>query len=107
MTLYDNYIRYAKGDMYPFHMPGHKRNTELMHMMNPYMFDSTEITDLDDLHNPDDKAGWIQDSEKLAAELFHSRYSFYTVNGSTGALIASVLALSKPHQKVLVARNCH
>ena len=107
MTLYDNYIKYARSDMYPFHMPGHKRNTELMHMMNPYMFDSTEITDLDDLHNPDDKAGWIQDSEKLAAELFHSRYSFYTVNGSTGALIASVLALSKPHQKVLVARNCH
>lgn len=107
MTLYDNYIKYARSDMYPFHMPGHKRNTELMHMMNPYMFDSTEITDLDDLHNPNDKAGWIQDYEKLAAELFHSRYSFYTVNGSTGALIASILALSKPHQKVLVARNCH
>lgn len=107
MTLYDKYIRYAESDMYPFHMPGHKRNTELMHMMNPYGFDATEIDGLDDLHRPDDKEGWIRDSEKLAAQLFHSKYSFYTVNGSTGALIASILAMSKPHQKVLVARNCH
>ena len=50
MTLLEAYRSYNERDIYPFHMPGHKRNTKLMQMDNPYSIDYTEIDDMDDLH---------------------------------------------------------
>lgn len=109
-TLLKEYTDYAKTEDYPFHMPGHKRNAQLVKMENPYAFDTTEIDPLDDLHEAcafPDSSSMIAQSMKRASALFHSRQSFYTVNGSTGGLIASILAMTKPHQTVLVPRNCH
>ena len=36
MNLEDIYQEYVKKDIYPYHMPGHKRNTAMMQMANPY-----------------------------------------------------------------------
>ena len=45
---------YSASDYYPFHMPGHKRNTELgKEYNNPFEIDITEISGFDNLHHPE------------------------------------------------------
>ena len=91
-------------------MPGHKRNTELIkryglwdECLTPYDIDITEIDNFDNLHNPE---GIIKEAERLAARLYGARESIYSVNGSTGAILA-VLGLIDRGEAVLMARNCH
>ena len=43
--LYDMLISYGRTDMYPFHMPGHKRQP--LSFPNPYTADITEIDGFD------------------------------------------------------------
>ena len=91
-------------------MPGHKRNTKLIkkyglwdECLTPYDIDITEIDNFDNLHNPE---GIIKEAERLAARLYGARESIYSVNGSTGAILA-VLGLIHRGEAVLMARNCH
>lgn len=49
--LYDKLKKYSKSGVYPFHMPGHKRNTALSDGTMPYEIDLTEIDGFDNLHN--------------------------------------------------------
>lgn len=91
-------------------MPGHKRNTKLIkryglwdECLTPYDIDITEIDNFDNLHNP---KGIIKEAERLAARLYGARESIYSVNGSTGAIIA-VLGIIHKGEAVLMARNCH
>ena len=91
-------------------MPGHKRNTKLIkryglwdECLTPYDIDITEIDNFDNLHNPE---GIIKEAERLAAELYGAKESIYSVNGSTGAILA-VLGLIDRGEAVLMARNCH
>ena len=51
--LYDRLSELAAGDNVPLHMPGHKRNTDIFSMSNPYGIDITEIDGFDNLHNAD------------------------------------------------------
>ena len=44
-TLFDQLAEYAAGDMYPFHMPGHKRNMPQFEQL--YRHDITEIDGFD------------------------------------------------------------
>ena len=50
--LYERLIKHNNNDIYPMHMPGHKRNRDIMDMVNPYSIDITEIDDFDNMHNP-------------------------------------------------------
>ena len=50
-TLYDALLAYGKSDVYPFHMPGHKRQVE--DFENPFLIDITEIDGFDNLHHPE------------------------------------------------------
>ena len=43
--------RYRQKEIYPFHMPGHKRKEHAL--MDPYSMDITEIEGFDNLHEPD------------------------------------------------------
>jgi hypothetical protein len=51
-SLYDKLIEHNKNQVYPMHMPGHKRNTQMMSMVNPYSIDITEIDGFDNMHSP-------------------------------------------------------
>lgn len=110
MNLIHDYERYNEKDIYPFHMPGHKRNTKLMQMPNPYSIDYTEIDGLDDLHEASahpDRDSLIANSMRRASRLYGSLYSFFLVGGSTSGLIGSILAATKRGDRVLIPRNCH
>lgn len=104
MYLHDKLNYYSKEDYYPFHMPGHKRNTDLMGSLNPYSIDITEIDGFDNLH---DAQGVIRDSMNRAAKLYHSDYTFYLVNGSTAGILTGISACTNKGDKILLARNCH
>ena len=49
--LYQELAAYDEKDIYPFHMPGHKRNPACMAGDFPISQDITEITDFDNLHH--------------------------------------------------------
>lgn len=85
-------------------MPGHKRNTGLFNMPNPYSMDITEIEGFDNLHEPE---GIIKESMERARELYGADLTYYLINGSTVGLLAGIMACTKKRDHVLVARNCH
>lgn len=75
--LYEKLEKYALDQNYPMHMPGHKRNIELLGDKLPYNIDITEIYGFDNLHNPD---GIIKEIEDKAAKIFNAKRSFILVN---------------------------
>ena len=102
--LYKKLYSYHDKDIYPFHMPGHKRNPAFEAGFLPVKQDITEITGFDDLHHAEDI---IKNAQDFAAELFGSREVFFSVNGSTAAILSAVSAAVRRGGKLLTARNCH
>lgn len=96
--------QYNKSDMYPFHMPGHKRNFPTSPLSDFYGLDITEIDGFDDLHNPE---GIILDSMKRASELYQANETFFLVNGSTSGILSAISATLEMGQTLLIARNSH
>lgn len=95
---------YCKKDICPMHMPGHKRNTDLMGNDLPYEYDITEIEGFDYLYDP---SGLIKNIHCKAQNLYNCDYSFMLVNGSTGGILSAIGAITDYGDKILVARNCH
>lgn len=102
--LYEKLKEYHQKNIYPFHMPGHKRNEEAVEFLPGLTEDITEIEGFDYLHHP---TGILRQSQAAAAELYKADETFYCVNGSTGALLAAIAACTVPGGAVLMARNCH
>lgn len=102
--LYKQLKQYANSDVYPFHMPGHKRQDINGDGSLPYALDLTEIPDFDNLHDPD---GNIKAIEEQAAELYGVDHALISVNGATGGLLAAVKSMTKRRDRILMARNCH
>lgn len=102
--LYKHLISYTNQDYYPMHMPGHKRNTVLMQMDNPYGIDITEIEGFDNLHQPEEI---LRNLSKRLATLYGAKKSFPLVNGSTSGLLAGISAATKQGDAILIARNSH
>ena len=102
--LYKKLAEYAKTDYYPFHMPGHKRNPLSVTGDFPVERDITEIYGFDNLHHPE---GILKEAQEAAARLYGVKESFFSVNGSTGAILAAVSAAVKRRGHILIARNCH
>ena len=69
-----------------------------------FSYDLTEASGLDDLHKPE---GAIRKAQKLLAELYGAKRSYFLVNGSTCGNEAMLLATLRPGDKVLVPRNAH
>ena len=102
--LYERLNQYKKEDIYPFHMPGHKRNLSVCGTDLPADMDITEITGFDNLHDP---CGLLSDARQAAAQLYGVKEAWYSVNGSTAAILASVSACVPDSGRILIARNCH
>lgn len=100
--LYDKLKNYSKSGVYPFHMPGHKRN--LNDDILPYEIDLTEIYDFDNLH---EAKGCIKDIEEKAENIYSVNHAHILINGATGGILAAIRSLTNYGDKVVVARNCH
>lgn len=91
-------------NLYPFHMPGHKRRPINLQLASAYVRDITEIDGFDNLHHPTD---FIRQEEEFAAKLFGADESFYLINGSSCGILAAIHSISNVPGRLLVARNCH
>ncbi len=101
-SLFPELVHYGDSDMLPMHMPGHKRRAVFMGGIGKY--DITEIEGFDDLHHP---GGVLQEAMAAAAALYQSDATYFLVNGSTCGILAAIAAVTKPREKILIARNCH
>lgn len=102
--LYDKLVAYCNGDYYPMHMPGHKRNVDMLSMENPYRFDITEIEGFDNLHQAE---GILMELSQRICKLYGSRRSYPLINGSTAGILTALSVATSRGDKVLVARNAH
>lgn len=103
MNLYQYLKEYSK-EIYPMHMPGHKRNFPIVGETPLKEIDVTEVEGTDDLHDPE---GIILKSMEKTAELYGSYFCRYVVNGSTCGILSAIYAFTERGDRVLVARNCH
>ena len=107
MDLYDKLVDYSQSDVYPFHMPGHKRQVGhpfLQEFPNPYAIDITEIDGFDNLHHAE---GIIRESMDWAARRYGADWSYYLVNGSSCGILSAVCGMTRHGGKILMSRNCH
>ena len=66
--------------------------------------DITEITGADNLFQTE---GIILKTQERYARLYDVARSYLLINGTSGGLIAAILATVKPGGKLIMARNCH
>lgn len=111
--LNEKLLNIDNSGLYPFHMPGHKRNISLASdgdksfgkkLLGAYAIDITEIDGFDNLHDANDV---IKDAENRAAKLYKAEETHFLVNGSSCGILASMSAVAKKNKKIIVARNCH
>lgn len=94
----------AGGNIYPYHMPGHKRRGCGLFPENIFKLDITEIDGFDNLHRPE---GILMELQKEASRLYGADESFYLVNGSTCGILSAVSCALPLGGHILMARNCH
>ncbi|MBQ3086772.1 MAG: aminotransferase class V-fold PLP-dependent enzyme [Clostridia bacterium] len=104
MSLFDEIKAYADKGLYPFHMPGHKRNAQFDSMNGLFAFDLTEVDGTDDLHAPE---GILKQAQQRAAALYGCDDAYFLVNGSTAGILTAVSAAVPSGGEIIVARNCH
>lgn len=108
--LFTGLLEHAKRKPLQFHIPGHKRgagmNPEFRDFIgeNALSIDLINIAPLDDLHNPH---GIIKEAQELAAEAFGADHTFFSVQGTSGAIMAMVMSVVEPGDKIIVPRNVH
>jgi len=107
--LYEQLERHVMRQPHSFHVPGHKMGRSFDtaardRFQSVLELDLTEITGLDDLHQPQ---GVIAQAQELAAEAFGAEETRFLVGGSTVGNLALVMTVCRPGEKILVQRNCH
>ncbi|WP_079504168.1 aminotransferase class I/II-fold pyridoxal phosphate-dependent enzyme [Mesobacillus jeotgali] len=107
--LFSRLALHSEGRPISFHVPGHKNGMVFSKKGKSFFdeilkLDATEITGLDDLHDPD---GVILEAEDLLKDLYKTDKSFFLINGSTVGNLAMVLASINEDDIVLVQRNSH
>lgn len=91
--------------LYPLHMPGHKRNIEILEKFKEFIeLDFTEIDDTDNMHKAN---GVIKLTKDDIAKIFKTKESYFLVNGSSSGVLASILSCVKENDKILLSRACH
>ena len=103
-------IKHAGESPVSFHMPGHK-GSEIYRRYGYADFlgkimdcDITEIPGADNLFQME---SIIRETAEKYRELYGVKASYPLINGTSGGLIAAVLASVKKGRKLVMARNCH
>lgn len=101
-TLRESITENTSGDHARFYVPGHKGVKDLAGGIARE--DVTELYFTDDLNHP---SSHIQRAEKDASELFGSRFTLFSVNGSSAAVMASVMSCAREGYAVLLPSDSH
>jgi arginine decarboxylase len=109
IPIYNKLMEYNKQNNARFHVPGHKGgfsflNDAALSFDSILGLDLTELSGLDNLHNPQ---GIIAEAQQLAAKCFKAEHTYFLVNGSTVGNIAMILSTIIKGDQVIVQRNSH
>lgn len=110
LPIHDFLIRHAKLNPISFHMPGHKgsaiyKRLGYQEFLDEIMdCDITEIVGADNLFQTE---GIISEVQEAYQRLYDSQKSYLLINGTSGGIIASILATVPKGKKLIMARNCH
>lgn len=108
--LFTGLLEHMKKNPLQFHIPGHKKGVgtapEFREFIgdNALAIDLINIGPLDDLHHPH---GIIKEAQQLAAEAFGADHTFFSVQGTSGAIMAMIMSVCGPGEKIIVPRNVH
>ncbi|GMA62236.1 aminotransferase class I/II-fold pyridoxal phosphate-dependent enzyme [Alicyclobacillus fastidiosus] len=108
--LFDTLLHHATRKPIQFHIPGHKHGRGMDSRFRSFVGDQAlsldliNIAPLDDLHHP---TGAIKRAQELAAQAFGADYTYFSVQGTSTAIMAMVLSTVGPGDKILVPRNVH
>ncbi|MBW7976378.1 aminotransferase class I/II-fold pyridoxal phosphate-dependent enzyme [Bacillus velezensis] len=108
--LYSGLKKHADRQPVQFHIPGHKKGAgmdpEFRQFIgeNALSIDLINIEPLDDLHAP---KGIIKEAQDLAARAFGADHTFFSVQGTSGAIMTMVMAVCGPGDKIIIPRNVH
>lgn len=93
-----------------FHMPGHK-GAQLYRQYGYEAFLSTimdcDITEIPGADNLFQAESIIRETAAQYARLYDVRKSYLLINGTSGGILAAVLASVSKGGKLILARNCH
>jgi arginine decarboxylase len=108
--LFDALTAHAGRNPLQFHIPGHKKGAGMDGEFRSFIGDNAlsidliNIAPLDDLHQPH---GAIAEAQTLAAKAFGADYTFFSVQGTSGAIQAMIMSVCGPGDKIIVPRNVH
>ncbi|KQL36599.1 MULTISPECIES: aminotransferase class I/II-fold pyridoxal phosphate-dependent enzyme [Bacillaceae] len=108
--LFDALLKHRNRHPIQFHIPGHKKGKGMDPAFREFVGDNVlsidliNIAPLDDLHSP---KGAIKKAQHLAAEAFGADHTFFSVQGTSGAIMTMILTICGPGDKLLVPRNVH
>lgn len=105
--LVERMIEFTQKKPISFHVPGHKNGMLSglpVELRSALSFDMTELTGLDDLHQPEEV---IKEAQERLADFYQSDSSYFLVNGSTVGNLAMIYATCRAGDLVIVQRNAH
>ena len=108
--IQDFLLKHAAKDPVSFHMPGHKGSAFYKRfgyeefLENIMDCDVTEIPGADNLFQTE---GIIKDAQDRYAKLYGAKKSYLLINGTSGGIIAAVLASVPKGKRIVMARNSH
>ncbi|MED4752169.1 aminotransferase class I/II-fold pyridoxal phosphate-dependent enzyme [Brevibacillus choshinensis] len=108
--LFSGLLEHANRNPIQFHIPGHKKGMGMHPAFREFIgenalsIDLINIAPLDDLHHP---KAMIKEAQDLAAEAFGADHTFFSVQGTSGAIMAMIMATCSPGDKIIVPRNVH
>ena len=102
-------IDYVKSKPVQFDVPGHKLGnfqSDLSRLIGSdfYSYDINAPIGMDNLFHP---TGVINEAQDLAAKAFHADHCIFSVNGSTGGILAAIMGCLKTKEKIILPRNVH
>ncbi|SFM00863.1 arginine decarboxylase [Gracilibacillus orientalis] len=108
--LFSGLLQHIQKDPKAFHIPGHKAGKGMDPAFREFIgynalaIDLINIEPLDDLHHP---GGIIKEAQQLAATAFGADHTFFSVQGTSGAIMTMILSVCNPGDKIIVPRNIH
>ena len=92
-----------KNKLYPFHMPGHKRNKNYINE-DLLKLDMTEIEGLDNLQNP---KGIIKRAQEECAKIYGAKQSYILVNGASSGVMSAIFSVCGENDGIIMMRASH
>jgi arginine decarboxylase len=108
--LFSALVHHAEKNPIQFHIPGHKKGVGMDPEFRSFIGDNAlsidliNIAPLDDLHQP---TGIIEEAQRLAANAFGADHTFFSVQGTSGAIMTMIMSVCSEGDKIIVPRNVH